>query len=265
MHRDIYIVGNWKMNTTLAEAMVLAGSVARQSEELNGLKIILAPPAIWLVPLRERFRTAKLAAQNMYSLTKGPYTGEMSATMLKGIAKYVILGHSERRTVFNEDDMLVNAKVRTALRENITPILAIGEEKPLDLEGLTDRGIGQRVRHSALYQSLKNSTTGLKKSDWEDLIIAYEPVWAIGAGHHASGVYAARIIQELRGIISDLAGSDIAKIVPILYGGSVSRHNAPEYAGQKEIDGVLVGEASLKARDFTDIAEAFAHAYQWRR
>ena len=266
MQRSIYIVGNWKMNTTLSEAMVLSGSVLKRTEKLHHINIVLAPPAIWLVPIREQYKRAKLAAQNIYSALEGPYTGEISALMLKGIAQYVILGHSERRSLFVEDNLLISAKIKTALKENITPILAIGEEKKLNLEGLTESGIGQRIHHSELFHQLKNSTSGLSERDWRRLIIAYEPVWAIGTGRNASGAYAARVIGELRELIGQkLASPDIAKSISILYGGSVSRASAPEYAGQAEIDGVLVGGASLKASKFISIAEAYADADKWRK
>lgn len=266
MPRKIYIIGNWKMNTTLSEAMVLAGGILRRTEKFHHLNIVLAPPSIWLVPIKEQHKRAKLCAQNIYSTLKGAYTGEVSAIMLKGIAHYAIIGHSERRSTFGEDNMLVNAKVKTALRENITPIIAVGEEKKLDLEGLTDSGVTQRVLHSELIEQLKSSTMGLSGSDWENVIVAYEPVWAIGTGRNASGAYAARIIKELRDIIGQkLSGADIAKSVPILYGGSVSRHNAAEYAGQAEIDGVLVGGASLQVGEFSQIVEAFAGADKWRK
>jgi len=254
------------MNTTLAEAMVLAGGVWRYTSNNANVKVILAPPTIWLVPIKERFRYLPLAAQNFYHMPEGPYTGETAATMLKGIAKYVIVGHSERRSIFQEDNLMVNAKAKTAFRENLIPILAIGEERVLKLDtDDTAKTVESTVAKSSLWRDLQKSTIGLGESQWEKLIIAYEPVWAIGTKNNADARYVAAIIKALRSLIARRLNTHVAKSVPILYGGSVTRHSAPEYAGQVEIDGVLVGGAGLKIKEFVGIVEAFAESHSWRQ
>lgn len=257
------IMANWKMNTTYSEAMVLVSGVLRTTEDLENVKIVFFPPTIWLVSIKEQYKRAILGAQNIYSYSDGPYTGETSAEMLKGVAKYVLIGHSERRTVFGEDDSLVSAKLHAAFRASLVPVLAIGEDAPIKLEGLTDEQVTSKIMSSVLGKSLFASTRGIKTSQWEKLVIAYEPIWAIGTGHNASGNYAASVIRALRRIILKVTNETIATDIPILYGGSVTRHSAAEYAGHKTIDGVLVGGASLKVSEFSSIAESFSLSNKW--
>ena len=265
MGRPLYVVGNWKMNTTYADAMVVVGEVNKLVAPVKNVTTVYLPPYIWLVPLVEKFPKINIGAQNMYYKEEGAYTGEISPLMLKGIAEYVLVGHSERRSIFNEDNVTINAKLKTALKFNFKTILAVGEPRAIGMKGLTDEGISQRIIHSDIIHDLKASTKGLTKVEWAKLIIAYEPVWAIGTGKNADGVYASRIIREIRDTIAQLASRDVADKVPILYGGSVNRQNAAEFAGQSQIDGVLVGGASLKAKDFSDIVEAFGQSHKWRR
>ncbi len=264
MKRTKYIIANWKMNTTLSEAMVLAGGVLRRTDDLENVKVILLPPFLWLVPIKEQYKRANLGAQDIYSLQSGAFTGEISAEMLKGIAQYILVGHSERRSVFNETDADVNAKLHASLRTNIKPILAVGEENPMRLDGLKDDEITKRVSESRIGKSLISSTRGLSDKDWDRLIIAYEPVWAIGSGRNASGKYAAQVIRALRRMLLKKTNRTIATDVPILYGGSVTRNSVAEYAAQPTIDGVLVGSASLKISEFARIAEIFDEADKWR-
>jgi len=265
MDRPIYIMGNWKMNTSYSEAMVLVSGVLRNTEEYDDIKVVFFPPSLWLVPIKESYKTAQLGAQNIFSHISGPYTGEISPYMLKGIAKYVLIGHSERRSIFNEDDAIVNSKLHTTLDAHLTPVLAVGEEEEIDIEELQENEIEKRIENSRLGKSLISSTRGLSQNEWEKIIIAYEPVWAIGTGKNASGAYAAKIIKGLRRIIMQKTNKTIASDVPILYGGSVTHHSAAEYASQPTIDGVLVGGASLKITEFSGIAEAFNESKKWRQ
>lgn len=265
MGRPLYVVGNWKMNTTYADAMVVVGEVNNNVQKVKNVTTIYLPPYIWIVPLLEKYPKINIGAQNMYYKEEGAYTGEISPRMLKGVVDYVLLGHSERRSIFKEDNPTINAKLKTALKFNFKPILAIGETRPIGMKSLTDEGISQRIMHSDIIHDLKASARGLTKAEWSRLIIAYEPVWAIGTGKNADGVYAARIVREIRDLIAQLTSREVADKIPILYGGSVNRQNAAEYAGQREIDGVLVGGASLKAKDFSDIVEAFGQSHKWRR
>jgi len=264
MARESYILANWKMNTTLSEAMVLVSGVLRKTEDLEKVNIVFFPPYIWLVPIKEQYRHAALGAQNVWWHPSGPYTGEIAVNMLKGIAKYVIVGHSERRSIFGEDDATVNAKLHAVLDAHLVPVLAIGEEAPLKIEHLSDAEIERHVASSRLGKALDGSTRGLTNNEWGKLIIAYEPVWAIGTGRNATGSYSANVIRALRRIIAKKTNKDIATEIPILYGGSVTRHSAAEFADQSTIDGVLVGGASLKVADFSAIAEAFAEAQKRR-
>jgi len=252
-----YVLGNWKMNTTYGEAMMLAGSIERRTESLSGVEIVIFPPFPWLMPIKEKYNRVNLGSQNMYSKLEGAYTGEVSGNMLKGIVQYVLLGHSERRSVFGEDDAQIVAKLQTALNLHLLPVVAVGEEKMIRVEGKEQDEINKTVSDSALGKSFEASTKGIGSDGWRDMVIAYEPVWAIGTGNNATGYYASVIIEALRNIIAQKTSRGIANAVPILYGGSVTRHNAPEFAGALGVDGVLVGGASLKLADFVSIAETF--------
>ncbi len=251
------VFGNWKMNTTYGEAMILASGVERRTEDLEGVEVAIFPPSPWLVSIKEKCKRLHLGAQNMYSKLEGAYTGEVSGNMLKGIVKYVLLGHSERRSVFNEDSALVAAKLKTALNLHLSPVLAVGEEQMMSIDGKTQEEINKFVVDSTLGKMLIASTERVDSDDWRDIVIAYEPVWAIGTGKNATGKYATAIIEALRSIIAQKTSRGIANAVPILYGGSVTRHNAPEFAEAQGVDGVLVGGASLKLADFVAIAEIF--------
>jgi triosephosphate isomerase len=263
--RETIVAGNWKMNTTIADAMAIVGGVLRRNDEFGKVKVIFLPPSIWLVPIKERYGRATLGAQNVYSHLKGPYTGELSVEMLRAIAKYVLVGHSERRTVFGEDNALVNAKLKTVLNANLRPILAFGEEQKIDISKKEKKDILALVKKSELGKSLINATRGLSSAQWEKVVLAYEPVWAIGSGQVASGNYANSIIGALRTMVSQVASDKIAAHIPILYGGSVSRYSAPDFAQFENIDGVLVGNASLKVSEFSNIIEAFALARARRK
>lgn len=258
--RKTYVMGNWKMNTSISDAMAIAGGVMRNGENNRNVNTAFFPPSLWLVPLKERYNTILLGAQNVNDHLSGAYTGEISVEMLRGIAKYVLIGHSERRAMFNEDDATVNSKLKTVLQAHLLPVVAVGEEEALEISGKKQEQINSAVAKSRLGRSLVASTRGLSAPDWERTIIAYEPVWAIGTGRSASGHYAASIIVALRELIASKAGRKVARKISILYGGSVTRHSAADFAQSRSIDGVLVGGASLKVSEFSGIIDVFSMA-----
>jgi triosephosphate isomerase len=245
------IAGNWKMNTTVGEAVQLVKEMLPKVEKVQGVEKVLCPPFVSLSPLHEILRNSsvKLGAQNLYYLEKGAFTGEISPLMLSELCQYVIVGHSERRTHFFETDDLVNRKVLSCLKANLKPILCVGETLEQREKGKTEEVISTQVN-----KGLASASGGAARS----LVIAYEPLWAIGTGKAATGEEANRIIGLIRRILTALFGSEIASAVRIQYGGSVTSSNIAEFIKQKEIDGALVGGASLKAEEFLSILEQTA-------
>jgi len=250
------VIANWKMNTTLADATVLTTAVKNQAERLD-IDIVLCPPFVWLYPMAEMLerspKNLHLGAQNMWFADKGAMTGEISPLMIKNLAKYVILGHSERRSYFAETNELINDKIKSALKNGLKPIICVGEHKKMQEE---KRGRGRPVRvnlKSDIISQLKEALHGVDKDEVEKIIIAYEPIWAIGTGDPATGAYANEIISNLRDVVQKKYGRSIAERIKILYGGSVDEDNIKEFLYQPEIDGVLVGGASLKAKEFIKI------------
>ncbi len=255
--RKPLIVGNWKMNTTLADAIVLTTQIKNAAEDLEA-DIVLCPPFTWLVPLNDLLEHAPenlfLGAQNMWFAEKGPMTGEISPLMLKDLVEYVILGHSERRFHFGESNALINDKIHAALAHGIKPILCVSELKKMQDE---KRGRGrptEAVLRSDIFQQIKMGLKGVAEKDIAKITIAFEPVWAIsttpGTKGAASGVYAANVMSRLKSYIEEKYGVEQAADVTMLYGGSVDAGNVAEFLYQPEIDGVLVGGASLKASEF---------------
>lgn len=251
MRRPI-IVANWKMNTTLAEAEILLTAYKNQLRHYKNIDIVVCPPCIWLAPMAENLSRnlihLKLGAQNVYFEDKGAYTGEISVRMLKNIAQYVIIGHSERRKYFNETIIDTVKKINTVLNAGLTPIVCLGEQSKM-----------MRSRRNLIFKELEIIFKHIKNTDFEKIIIAYEPVWAIGTGRAATGAYSAEVISKMREIIAQQASEKIAQNIRILYGGSVESKNISEFIGQPAIDGVLVGGASLKIREFTKICEIINH------
>ena len=243
------IAGNWKMNTTVADAEALVRDMLEPIESLSGVETLVCPPFVSLVPVARLLAgsSLKLGAQNMHEEAKGAFTGEVSSTMLAGLCEYVILGHSERRAVFHEDDSLINKKVAAALSAGLKPILAVGERLEERESGRAEDVIGRQVR---------GGLAGIAAS--EALVIAYEPVWAIGTGKAASAGDANETIGFIRGLLEKQYGRDFAQQVRILYGGSVSPQNISELMAQPEVDGGLVGGASLNAADFVTLAQQAA-------
>ena len=247
--RTPLIAGNWKMNTTVAEARGLAEALVASLNRVAGVEVVLCPPSISLTTVRDVIcgSSLKLGAQNMHPQEKGAFTGELSHLMLRGICDYVILGHSERRHIFGEDDDFINKKVHAALAAGLRPILCVGET-------LEERESG--TTRDVLVRQVTRGLEGITGSG--GLVIAYEPVWAIGTGRAATGKDANEATGLIRGTLSELLGPDPAQEVRILYGGSVTPKNIQEFMAQPQIDGALVGGASLKAVDFTSIVRCAA-------
>jgi len=239
------VAGNWKMNTTVAEAEELASSMRDKLEGIKGVEKVLCPPFVSLAAVGKVLQgsSVKLGAQNMYFEAKGAYTGEVSPAMLKGLVEFVILGHSERRLYFGETDGLINKKVRAALDFGLKPILCVGERLEENEAGKTEQ---------VLTRQLEGSLAGIAPA--AELTVAYEPVWAIGTGRAATGLAAAKSIKFVRDVLARLWDGDTAQRVRLLYGGSVTGSNIAEFISQREIDGALVGGASLKVDDFPGIA-----------
>jgi len=244
--RTPFIAGNWKMNTTLAQASILVSEMRERLDQLEDVEKVLCPPFISLATIEELLRgtSIKLGAQNMYFEEKGAYTGEVSPLMLSHLCEFVILGHSERRQHFAETDELINKKVRAALKIGLNPILCVGEKLEEKEAGETAEVVARQVR---------GALEGIELP--QGLVIAYEPIWAIGTGKAATPPESNDTIGLLRRTVAQLYGEEFAHGVRILYGGSVTSSNIAGFMEQPEIDGALVGGASLKAEEFVSIAE----------
>lgn len=261
MSRKI-LAANWKMNTTLAEATILANGVKEGVRHLTNVDVVIFPPFPWLVPVAEALQqhsTKHLAigAQNLYWQESGAYTGEVSARMLKGIVDYVIIGHSERRKHFHEQDDEIDLKVKQAVAAGLTPILCIGEQKKPSAAVLARPADVTATHMKTILQSLEENVAGLTTANVKNLIVAYEPVWAIGSGVAATGIYANHVTGLIRNRLAKLFGA-AGKQIPVLYGGSANADNAKEFLVQPEIDGLLVGGASLKIDAFVSMCKQAA-------
>jgi len=247
--RSPFVAGNWKMNTTATEAEKLVLEMLDKLDRIKGAEKVLCPPFVSLVAINMMLQgsSIKLGAQNMYFETKGAYTGEISPVMLSELCEFVILGHSERRWYFGETDEIVNKKVKAALANRLQPILCVGERLAEKEAGKTEDVINRQV--TADFKGIEPVS---------NLVIAYEPVWAIGTGKAASGEQAAATIQFIRDVLAKLWNKSIAQSLRILYGGSVNSANIAEFISHPEIDGALVGGASLKSEDFVSIVEQTA-------
>ena len=247
MRKNI-IAGNWKMNKDLAEAFQLVSELKTELEGKNlNAEVIVAPPFIALDAINSLIKGSniKLAAQNMHPADSGAFTGELSASMLKSVGcTHVILGHSERRTIFGESDEYINEKVIKALDSEIIPILCCGESLEERENGTTFTVVERQIR-----AGLKS----LSPQQIEKVIIAYEPIWAIGTGKTASPEQAQEVHAAIRKLLVELTSTEIASNITIQYGGSVKPDNSKELLGKPDIDGALVGGACLKADSFRDI------------
>ncbi|MFQ5872798.1 MAG: triose-phosphate isomerase [Dehalococcoidia bacterium] len=235
------VAGNWKMNTTVAEARQLAEALVAALDRITGVEKVLCPPSVSLVTVKEATQgtSLKVGAQNMHYQDKGAFTGEVSPIMLQDICDYVILGHSERRHIFGEGDQFINEKVKAAQRIGLKPILCVGETLDEHEAGQTEKVL------------VRQTTDGLEGiGGISGLVIAYEPVWAIGT----------EAIGLVRRTLAELFDARSAEETRILYGGSVTPDNIEEFMRQPEIDGALVGGASLKVDDFTQIVRCASEA-----
>jgi len=244
-----FVAGNWKMNTTVTEAERLVLELIDRLDKVEGVEKVVCPPFISLVSVGMMLENTsiRLGAQNMYFEAGGAYTGEISPLMLKELCEFVILGHSERRWYFKETDDLINKKVKAALKNNLRPILCVGERLEENEAGKTEDVVSRQVR--VALQRIEPVA---------NLVIAYEPVWAIGTGKAATGNQAAVTIRFIRDVVAEVWNKTSAEDLRILYGGSVTGANIAEFISRPEIDGALVGGASLKAEDFAKIVEQTA-------
>ena len=238
------IAGNWKMNTTIEEATELVAKLKPALEAIDGIQKVVCPPFVALVPVYELLRgtSISLGAQDMHHESNGAYTGEVSPAMLAGLCQFVIVGHSERRQMFGETDATVAKKVEAALRAGIRPIMCVGEGLEEREEGKAEAVVERQVRR------------GLERVESPDgLVVAYEPVWAIGTGKAATPEDAQAMMAHIRSTLRARYGDGAASQVALLYGGSVTADNVGGFARQKDIDGALVGGASLDAGSFAQL------------
>ncbi len=240
------IAGNWKMNTTVEEAVQLVKAMQGGLKAIKGVEKVVCPPFVSLAAVRWLLRdgSVKLGAQNLFYEEKGAFTGEISPLMVVDLCELVIIGHSERRQYFNETGEIVNRKVKAALKVGLRPILCVGEK-------LAENEAGKTAQ--VVTEQLTSSLAGVERP--AGLVIAYEPVWAIGTGRAATGEQANGTISLIRGTLSTVFSSETAAATRILYGGSVTADNAAEFLRQPEIDGALVGGASLKPSEFVSIVK----------
>ncbi|MEO5948862.1 MAG: triose-phosphate isomerase [Candidatus Saccharimonas sp.] len=240
------IIANWKMNLSIGEGSLFVHKLADMIEPVKNVEVVLAPTMLALqsISLQAHTHHFKLAAQNFYWRDSGAYTGEVSANQLRGLVQYALVGHSERRHIFMEHDRDIRNKVQAAYRHGITPVLCVGETA-------IERTMGETtdVLHDQLIGGLSNITS----DDASTLVIAYEPVWAIGTGNNAKPVDVEAAVKAIRSQIKHLFGPETAKKVRVLYGGSVTVDNAGSFLDIAGIDGLLIGGASLDAHAFSSI------------
>lgn len=252
MARTPLIAGNWKMNKTVGEALRLVEDLLPGLHAVHGVETLLCPPAMALMPVAALLegKNVALGAQNLHWEADGAFTGELSARMLAEFCQYVIVGHSERRALFGDTDLNVHRKLAAALAAGLTPVLCIGET-------LEQNEAGRAAE--VLSGQLRAALEGVNIPSARALVVAYEPVWAIGTGKAASPEPINTLLRNVvRPTLAGLLGQALADEVRVLYGGSVNAGNAGEYFAQSEIDGALVGGASLKAAEFVAITQAAA-------
>ncbi len=253
MKRLKIVAGNWKMNgSKAANKELMAGLFAELPPLADNVRVIVAPPAVYLQQVARKLKKAdspiQLAAQNCHTEVEGAYTGEVSATMLRDLGcEWVILGHSERRQYQSEDAALLLSKTRAALAAGLQVIFCCGE--PLEVR---DAG----TENSYVEQQLRDSVLELDRADWKRVVLAYEPIWAIGTGRTATAEQAGEMHRHIRGVVASVYGEEVAEATSILYGGSAKPGNAAELFGKPDVDGGLIGGAALKAEDFLGIIKA---------
>ena len=250
--RTPLVAGNWKMNKTVAEAHDLVSMMRAKLDEIADVGKVLCPPFIAIPALAELLRNTGigLGAQNLYWEEKGAFTGEVSPSMVKEFCQYAIIGHSERRAYFGETDESVNKKLQAAMNAGLVPIVCVGETLEQYEAGTTSEVVRRQIRVGL---------AGVDSTSAARIVVAYEPVWAIGTGKASSGENANFVHQQvIRPALSELFGAQTADAIRILYGGSVTAANASEFFGYPDIDGALVGGASLKPDEFVAITKAAA-------
>jgi triosephosphate isomerase len=250
--RTPLIAGNWKMNKTVADALRLVAEMLPGLQAVQGVEKLLCPPAMTIMPLSAVLdgKGIALGAQNLYCEKEGAYTGELSAAMVAEFCQYVIIGHSERRAIFHESDLDIHRKVQAALAAGLRPVLCVGETLQQNEAGRAAEVVSAQLR-AAL--------EGVQVNSSEALVIAYEPVWAIGTGKAATAEPTNTLLRHvIRPTLAGVFGEEMAQGIRVLYGGSVNAANAAAFFAQSEIDGALVGGASLKAQEFIEITEAAA-------
>jgi len=248
--RKKLIAGNWKMNKTPADGAALVAELVAAVGKKTEVDIVVCPPFTALDAVAKVLdgSTIRLGAQNLHPENSGAFTGEISAPMLRALfATHVIIGHSERRALFGETDAFVNLKVLAALKHQLKPILCVGET-------LAERESGATLK--VVQTQLEAGLQGVSKEQAASLIVAYEPVWAIGTGKVATTDQAQEVHAFIRGLLTKLFTEPVAQRVRILYGGSMKPANAPELLAQKDIDGGLIGGAALEARSFVELVNA---------
>jgi triosephosphate isomerase len=248
--RTPLVAANWKMNKTVEEARSLVYGMSARLREIKGVEKVLCPPFLALQAVRALLEGSDigLGAQNMYWEEKGAFTGEVSPLMVKELCQYVILGHSERRAYFGETDETVNRRIRSAQKFDLTPIFCVGET----LEQYESKRTAEVVA-----RQIKLGLADIDPAFAPRVVVAYEPVWAIGTGKASSGENANDVVAKvIRESLKGMFGAGTAQAIRVLYGGSVTGANAAEFFGQPDIDGALVGGASLKPDDFIAITQA---------
>jgi triosephosphate isomerase len=248
------MAGNWKMNKTPAEAVELVKSLQPLVSGYPQVETVVCPPFVDLPAVAEALRGVSIGvgAQNMHWAENGAFTGEVSAAMLAGLAGYVIIGHSERRQYFAETDETVNRKIKAALAHNLIPIVCVGESLEQNEAGVTAEFVSGQVRAAF---------SGISAEQARGIVIAYEPIWAIGTGRTATADVANRLCgQVVRGTVDAIYGHDVAQAIRIQYGGSANEKNSAELMAMPDIDGALVGGASLKADAFATMVRLAAEA-----
>lgn len=243
------------MLPTLADSLVLAGSVKKQLEELRDVQVILAPPTPWLVSVKEALhrhpKHLALAAQNIWPEDQGAFTGEASAYLLKDIVSYAIIGHSERRSYNSESNALISKKIQAALRWGISPIICVGEAK----KAIKADSTVEEHEWSKLVNQLMDALEGVSAEQLDRILVAYEPVWAVGSNNPATSEYTLQVVERLRERVAKKYSASAAAALPFLYGGSVTAITSSDYLRYPQINGLLVGGASVKASEFNRICQ----------
>jgi len=254
-----FIAGNWKMHKTIPEALDLVKAICEKSSSLEEAELVVIPPFTALNEIKKEIKgsSIRLGAQNLFWEEKGAFTGEVSPLMLKDAGcKYVVIGHSERRQHFGETDEKVNKKIMAALAHELIPIMCIGES-------LEERKKGETIKKAEM--QINEGLKGLSKEETTQIIIAYEPIWAIGTGLTATPAQAEEVHSFIREKLEERYGNEIASCAIILYGGSVKPANTFSLLKEKDINGALVGGASLEANSFIHITEEAIKAYKEKK